>query len=264
MQSITAVREELQAKREIYNAEKVDSIIKTTRENQSYEEIDDSSKKRVVKRPPRMEDFFITERLPGNESDSLHQTAKSCLDTLEADFSRRFAPENTTLWSSMECLLPSTSDFMSAEKLKPFYDYCHSIPAVRKIFLSKNLTEMDFKAECQIFKRIIMNEDNDKFLNQRKTYDLNKLCKFMMKTHADTAPTLTVLYRVATTAGFASARVESLFSSLTQIDVPQRRSMTTKRESELTFLYFEKKTLMSITFKEFLAQWRLKPRKLHF
>ena len=264
MQSIAAVREELQAKRDVYNADKVESIIKTTREKQTYEEIDDSNKKRVVKRPPRMEDFFITERLPGNEPDSLHQTAKECLDTLETDFSRRFATENTVLWSSMECLLPSSSDFLCAKKLKPFYEYCCAIPAVSAIFISKNITDLDFNSECQVFKRIITKENNDKFLNERNKYDLNKLCSFMMKTHADTAPTLTILYRVATTAGFASARVESLFSALSQIDVPQRRSMTTKRESELTFLYFEKKTLMSVTFKEFLTQWRLKPRKLNF
>ena len=86
----------------------------------------------------------------------------------------------------------------------------------------------------------------------------------MLKVHKDTAPILSILYRVATTAGFASARVESLFSSLSQIDVPQRRSMSTKRESDLTYLYFENETLMSVSFEEFLERWRQKPRRLKF
>ena len=72
------------------------------------------------------------------------------------------------------------------------------------------------------------------------------------------------LYRVAATAGFAQARVESLFSALTKIDVPQRRRQSTKRETQLTFLYFESKTLMALKFEDFLKIWESKPRKLSF
>jgi hypothetical protein len=264
MESISSVREELQEKREEYTAERVDAIITSMRSNLTYVAADDEEKKRPVKRPRRLDDYLITERIPGSKGDNLQRIAIECLDLLEADFSKRFSKKNTELWQAMECLLPTSPHFLNPEKLKPFYKYCLSIPTVGNMLISKSLSETDFEAECRIFKRIISNEDITKFQNNREGIDLSKLCHFMMKRHAETAPVTTMIYRVATTAGFASARVESLFSSLTQIDVPQRRSMSSKRESDLTFLYFEKKTLMSITFPEFLDQWRLKPRKLTF
>ena len=86
----------------------------------------------------------------------------------------------------------------------------------------------------------------------------------MRKQHSTTALTLTIMYRVAATAGFASARVESLLSALTKIDAPQRRSMDTEREADLTFLFYEKDTLMALKFEDFLKMWQAKPRKLKF
>ena len=128
---------------------------------------------------------------------------------------------------------------------------------------SKDVTKQNFEGECRVFKRVIKAETSN-FYNERQTIDLGKVCTFVMKKLGDKAPTLTVMYRVATTAGFASARCESLFSSLSQVDIPKRQSMGTKREADLTYLYFENKTLMSITFNEFLDEWRQKPRKLEF
>ena len=79
------------------------------------------------------------------------------------------------------------------------------------------------------------------------------------------APVLCFLYNVAVTAGFTSTRVECLFSALNQIDTPQRRSMTTKRECELSYLSFENKVLFSdITFDMFLKAWKSKSRKLSY
>ena len=86
----------------------------------------------------------------------------------------------------------------------------------------------------------------------------------MLKNYRDIAPILCNMYLIAVTAGFASARVECLFCSLTGIDTPQRRSMTTDREADLTYLYFESKTLQSLIFDDFLREWRNKPRKLCF
>ena len=86
----------------------------------------------------------------------------------------------------------------------------------------------------------------------------------MVKAHIDCAPVLTMLYRVAATAGYASARVECLFSALTKVDAPQRRRQATKRESNLTFLHFERTTLMSLEFDDFVKVWDSKNRKLSF
>ena len=55
------------------------------------------------------------------------------------------------------------------------------------------------------------------------------------------------------TAGFTSTRVECLFSSLTRVDSPRRRSMQTERECDLAYLAFESKILLeNITFDDFL------------
>ena len=93
---------------------------------------------------------------------------------------------------------------------------------------------------------------------------MNKLCSFMMKQHSINAPTLTIMYRVYAKADFASARVESLFSALIKLDPPQRRRMDTEREADLTFLFYEKDTLMALKFEDFLKMWQAKPRKLKF
>ena len=94
--------------------------------------------------------------------------------------------------------------------------------------------------------------------------DMSKLSALMTKHHSKSAPILTLLYKLAITAGYASARVECLFSALTTVDAPQRRSMSTKREEDLTLLHFENKTLMELKFTDFLNEWTKKPRRLIF
>ena len=42
------------------------------------------------------------------------------------------------------------------------------------------------------------------------------------------------------------------------------RIQTTKRETDLTYLHFEGKTLMELKFDNFLKIWQSKPRKLFF
>ena len=80
-------------------------------------------------------------------------------------------------------------------------------------------------AECRVYRRILLKEyDKGIFLHENhKKVDLNKVCAFMMKAHIDCAPVLTMLYRVAATAGYDSAHVECLFSALTKVGAPQRR-----------------------------------------
>ena len=43
-----------------------------------------------------------------------------------------------------------------------------------------------------------------------------------------------------------------------------RRKQTVKRETNLTFLYFERKALMDLKFEDFFRIWSSKPRKLKF
>ena len=141
-----------------------------------------------------------------------------------------------------------------------------TIPTVKRSFLSETLGIVDLDAECRVYRRILLKEyDKGVFLHENhKKVDLNKVCAFMVKAHIDCAPVLTMLYRVAATAGYASARVECLFSALTKVDAPQRRRQATKRESNLTFLHFERTTLMSLEFDDFVKVWDSKNRKLSF
>ena len=120
--------------------------------------------------------------------------------------------------------------------------------------------------ECRVYLRILLKEyDKGVFLHENhKKVDLNKVCAFMVKAHVDCAPVITMLYRVAATAGYASARVECLFSALTKVDAPQRRRQATKRESNLKFLHFERTTLMSLEFDDSAKVWDSKNRKLSF
>ena len=137
--------------------------------------------------------------------------------------------------------------------------------SVRKHF-SKCYLFFPMDAEYRVYRRILLKEyDKGVFLHENhKKVDLNKVCAFMVKAHIDCAPVLTMLYRVAATAGYASARVECLFSALTKVDAPQRRRQATKRESNLTFLHFERTTLMSLEFDDFVKVWDSTNRKLSF
>ena len=135
----------------------------------------------------------------------------------------------------------------------------------RKNF-SKCYLFFPMNVECRVYRRILLKEyDKGVFLHENhKKVDLNKVCAFMVKAHIDCAPVLTMLYRVAATAGYASARIECLFSALTKVDAPQRRRQATKRESNLTFLHFERTTLMSLEFDDSVKVWDSKDRKLSF
>ena len=132
--------------------------------------------------------------------------------------------------------------------------------------LSKCYLFFPMDAECRVYRRILLKEyDKGVFLHENhKKVDLNKVSAFMVKAHIDCAPFSTMLYRVAATAGYASARVECLFSALTKVDAPQRRRQATKRESNLTFLHFERTTLMSLEFDDFVKVCDSKNRKLSF
>lgn len=226
-----------------------------------------SRSSRSTNLPSYLRDSVITDFVPNRDNVNLRAVVTKCVDRMEEDFSRRFSSENTDVWSSMECLLPSWKDeFMDSKRLEPLFKYAMTIPTIKTKMLSEGLSNIDLDAECRIYRRILRNEhEKGSFLHDtRKDVDINKVCAFLVRNHKDSAPVLTILYRVAVTAGYASARVECLFSSLSKVDAPQRRNQTTKRESNLTFLYFERQTLMSLQFEDFLKIWESKPRKLSF
>ena len=187
---------------------------------------------------------------------------------MEGDFERRFSSINTEVWSAMESLIPSWYDkFLNAKLLKPLFAYILTIPAARNKLLSEKLDESNFASECHVFQRVLTKEmEKGTFKHDTRdgVTDLNKVRRYMVMNHNITAPILCILYRVSVTAGYSSARCECVFSSLTKVDAPQRRNQTLKRETNLTFLYFEKKAMMDLKFEDFFRVWSSKPRKLKF
>ena len=219
--------------------------------------------------PSHLSNSVITDTIPIRVETNLRQAVTMIIDRMEEEFSRRFASENTSVWSPMQCLLPTVSyaSFLDPERLDTLFNYAMTIPIIRSKMLAGGFGKLDLVAECQVFRKVLERElENGSFKHdtRKEDVDMNKVCAFMMRNHAESAPVLTSLYRVAVTAGYASARVECLFSALTRVDAPQRRRQSTKRECNLTFIYFEKKTLLSLKFEDFLKRWESKPRRLSF
>ena len=187
---------------------------------------------------------------------------REALDLIENEFERRFAADTTTLWAAMEALSPVSKNFLDEDALKPLFDYSASIPVVKEELEKQCLNSGYLKAECRIFKRVLSEKEWP--THEHGKVDLDAVAKFINMEYKTLAPVLCILYNVAVTAGFTSTRVECLFSSLTQVDTAERRSMTTKRECELSYLYFENKVLLKdISFEMFLKEWKLKPRKFN-
>ena len=155
---------------------------------------------------------------------------------------------------------------MDSEKLEPFYKHWVSIPAVQNNLLSQSLSKADFNTnKCLIFKRILKNKNIDQFMNKRGFHRHEQTMQFHDEATRNHSSYLSNnVYRVASTAAFASARVESLFSALTKIDATQWRSMDTEREADLTFLFYEKDTLIVHKFEDFLKIRQAQAKKNWF
>ena len=239
----------------VYDDIKIEQVIVNSKKSCQ----DDLRPRRAIETSVRLNEYVITERIPSRDLD-LHRIVVECVDKIESEFVTRFADKYTEIWSAMEALLPSSANFLDLQYLLPLFKYVASIPKVKEKLVENCLKQDDLEAECRIYKRILSKQDWSS-LQIRGTIDMGKLCEFVISRHSEGAPILAQLYKVAITAGYASARVECLFSALTKIDSPQRRSMTTKTKSDLTILHFERKTLMSLKFSDFLKVWKYETKK---
>ena len=167
--------------------------------------------------PSRFNQFIVLEPLPS-------ENVRLSKESLRGIFG--FAPENTELWKAMEALSPNSPYFLQYDVLKPLYDYPVTIPAVSEFFVKLKVSDADLGAECRIFSRALGGKTWH--ADENGKIDLVDVANMVEKDHGKTTPVLTELYKVAVTTGFTSTRVECLFSSLTRVDSPQRRSMKTK------------------------------------
>ena len=136
----------------------------------------------------------------------------------------------------MEAFPPNPPYFLQYDVPKPLYDYAVTIPVVSELFVKLNVSDADLEAECRIFSRALCGKTWH--ADENGKIDLVDVANIVEKDQGKTAPVLTELFKVAVTAGFTSTRVEYLYSLLTRVDSPQRRSMKTKRECDLAYLAF--------------------------
>ena len=260
IQVVNAVREDLKSTRSLLNDVFIEKMISDFKEKNQIT-VERSKEKRSKSVPAHFQDFVITDPIPADSNYSNNaQTFKECLDLIETEFERRFSNDDVTLWHSMESLSPKFEKFLDADLLNPLFEYAKTIPVIQREYSRLNVSVEDLKGECRIFSRVLKNKEFTKDGNG--VVDLVDFASHIIEKYVESAPILCSLYRVAITAGFSSTRVECLFSSLTRVDSPQRRSMLTKRECQLAYLAFESKTLLDISFDTFLHAWKTKPRKL--
>ena len=213
----------------------------------------------------RFTDFLVTKnQLPSENNRRPNiRIFIECLDLLHAEFIRRFSTENILLWEAMSALSPSSDVhvYLKYDILKPLFEYAATIPVLKDFYSKEKLSTKDLEAECRIYARVLKDKEWPK--NKNEKIDISEVAIIVFRDHQQGALVLSSLYKVAVTAGFTSTRVECVFSSLTQVDSPQRRSMRTQREADLAYLSFESKVLMNdINFDDFYKAWKLKPRAL--
>ena len=114
---------------------------------------------RITSLPASLRQSTINDYVPGRNKTKLRTVVTDCIDRMEVDFERRFSPENTTVWSAIDCFVPSDeSYFLNSKSLAPLYDWAIKIPVVRNKFLAEDLSAQDLAAECRIFKKILLKE----------------------------------------------------------------------------------------------------------
>jgi hypothetical protein len=264
LEVVNSVQEDIKSERETVTNEKTKKMVDDFLEGVKVTTTNGEQRRprRNTAIPSRFNDFLVTENLPSENNKRPNiQIFIECLDLLNAEFMRRFSTENIALWEAMSALSPLSRVYLEYDILKPLFEYASTIPVLRDFYLKEKLSTKDLEAECRVYARVF--KDKEWPRNKNEKIDLSEVAIIVINDYQKGAPILSSLYKVAVTSGYTSTRVECVFSSLTRIDSPQRRSMRTQREADLAYLSFESKVLMNdITFDDFYRAWKMKPRAL--
>ena len=259
LEVVNSVQEDIKSERETVTNEKTKKMVNDFLEGVKVTTTNGEQRRprRNTAIPSRFNDFLVTES-ENNKRPNI-QIFIECLDLLNAEF--MFSTENIALWEAMSALSPLSHVYLEYDILKPLFEYASTIPVRRDFYLKEKLSTKDLEAECRIYARVF--KDKEWPRNKNEKIDLSEVAIIVINDYQKGAPILSSLYKVAVTSGYTSTRVECVFSSLTRIDSPQRRSMRTQREADLAYLSFESKVLMNdITFDDFYRAWKMKPRAL--
>ena len=194
------------------------------------------------KQSKNLKDSVVDSPIPMNKDQSVDELRREIVELTNCfsnEMAERFAVANTSLWSNPNlCALCC---------LKAFFDYMMTIPVIKKAFDKRNIDENKLSSsECNVFKGVILKS----FKTKDADIDIGEIYQFLNENYLKAAPILTALYKLCMTCGYASAWVECLFSTMSYVDAPRRRRMTSSRECVLPHLFFEKELVRSITFEE--------------
>ena len=257
LEVVDSVKEDIKSERETVTKEKTKKMVDDFFEGERVTTNEEQRRpRRNTTIPSHFNDFLETEIMQSEKNRRPNlQIFIECLDLLYDEFIRRFSTENIALWEAISALSPSSDVYLKYDILKPLFEYATTIPVLRDFYLKQKRSNKDLEAECRIYARGFKDKEWPK--NEHEKIDLSEVAIIVIKNHQKRAPILSSLYQVAVTSGsgFTSRRVECVFSSLTQVDSLQRRSMRTQREADLTHLSFESKVLMNdVTFDDFYRE----------
>ena len=260
LSAIQECRSEISSLKDAYDVDKLTRDFKVLKEQYS-----------VVRRPTSNEPFLhhLMDLLPiesrsvdGDEDADVIQELRSVIvelsDCFEREMETRFTTENTNLWSSMDALSFTNTDFLDPSLIRPLFDYMLTVPKINDKLCSLRVDDFTaLQSECKVFKNVIVRK-----FEKCTNVDVGDIYVFISENCAEAAPVLTSLYKLSITCGYASARVECLFSAMSYVDAPRRQCSKSERKCALTHLYFEREMVKNITFAEFSEEWLKKPRSL--
>ena len=134
----------------------------------------------------------------------------------------------------MDSLLPSSPNFIDIEHLLPHYKYAANIPKVKEKLINNSLYKDDLEAAY------VSEFSSNKIGLHSRCGKRSIWSKFVNSSFLTI--NINAVIEGSNRSKLCFPTRQQLFSALTKIDLPQRRSMITKRESNLTVL--KKETLM--------------------
>lgn len=174
------------------------------------------------------------------------------LDNVICEMGQRFGEKSLPITKALQALCPAGDDWLNESMLLPLY----------KLVLPEAKFE-DLRAELHVGKKFILSHlkhvhDDDSFSAHSHISDVTQ----MLHSYKEAFPLLYILYASALTFPSSTAVCESSFSTLTRLLTPFRRSMLSKRLSQLSILAFEKDVTNSLSSEHFLSYFRRCKRRL--
>lgn len=171
-----------------------------------------------------------------NEDDEIESCFNQIIDVTLSEFDKRFTENNEIL------VALSKSPEMQIEDLKPLEKLGIKLPAEHELKTAKTFIDGK-RAEWEKARESAENEESQK-KNKKKQPRFNILDSLFE--FREVFSDVYNLFAAIETFGCSTAVCESSFSSLSQINVPSRLSMSNNRMRNLAFMAFESKRLDNV------------------